>query len=60
MGRGFAAIYVTKSCKCEDRNKDNWFRDGNLVCCSKCDNQWYTQAKYKKTLKTREEFYGRK
>lgn len=50
--------YVTKVCKCEVKDRGNWFRDGSLVCCHICGNQWYTQAKYKATLKTRKEFFA--
>lgn len=55
-------LYVTKACKCDKKDKDkkNWFRDGSLVCCHLCGNQWYTQAKYKKDLPTYKEFFGYK
>jgi gamma-L-glutamyl-butirosin B gamma-L-glutamyl cyclotransferase len=59
MVRGFGAIVTTKSCKCEKRDKKNWFRDGSLVCCVKCGNQWRTGAKYKEDLPFRTEFFER-
>ncbi len=57
MSRGFGSLNTTKSCKCEIRDKINWYKDHSLVVCNKCGNQWYTQAKYKIQLKDRKEFF---
>ena len=50
---GFGAISITKSCKCEEKDKSNWEivepRRGKktaLVSCKVCRNQWRTSAKY--------------
>lgn len=46
-----------KSCECTERNKNNWYVEKkNIVVCTKCGNRWYSNSKYKLSLKTKVEF----
>ncbi len=55
---GFGETYISKSCKCEIKDKNNWIiveskinKKSVLVYCNKCKNQWRTTAKYISDLK---------
>lgn len=53
-GELIMGVYITKSCVCTIRDKNNWIRTehismigkSTLVFCEKCRSQWRSKAKY--------------